>query len=103
LLESPTEVREKRSLPIRSRTAFPACGSLRSPTARSSAVDVYKYSGRKDVVVADAQNKLDDAIRANQPVATEDALFLSRLGLIEVIRDVTGAVEFGAHVVLEAL
>jgi len=66
------------------------------------AVDVYKYSGHRDVVVADTQNKLDDAIRANKPVATEDALLLSRSGLIDVICDVTGSVEFGAHVVLEA-
>ena len=66
------------------------------------AVDVYKYSGHKDVVVADTQNKLDDTIRANKPVATEDALLLSRSGLIDVICDVTGSVEFGAHVVLEA-
>ena len=66
------------------------------------AVDVYKYSGHKDVIVASTQNKLDDAIRANKPVATEDALLLSRSGLIDVICEVTGSVEFGAHVVLEA-
>ena len=66
------------------------------------AVDVYKYSGHKDVVVADTQSQLDDAIRANRPVTTEDALLLSRSGLIDVICEVTGSVEFGAHVVLEA-
>ena len=66
------------------------------------AVDVFRYSGRKDVVVADTQNKLDDAIRANKAVATENALLLSRSGLVDVICDVTGSVEFGAHVVLEA-
>src|SRR5690242_2910339 len=66
------------------------------------AVDIYKYSGHKDVVVADTQNQLDDAIRANKPVTTEDALLLSRSGLIDVICEVTGSVEFGAIVVLEA-
>lgn len=66
------------------------------------AVDVFHYSGHKDVVVADTQNKLDDAIRANKAVATENALLLSRSGLVDVICDVTGSVEFGAHVVLEA-
>jgi predicted homoserine dehydrogenase-like protein len=66
------------------------------------AVEVYKYSGHKDVVVANTQNQLDDAIRANKPVATEDALLLSRSGLIDVICEVTGSVEFGAIVVLEA-
>ena len=43
-----------------------------------------------------------DAIRANKLVATEDAFLLSRSGLIDIICDVTGSVEFGAHVVLEA-
>jgi predicted homoserine dehydrogenase-like protein len=66
------------------------------------AVEVYKYSGHEEVVVADTQNRLDDAIRKNRPVATEDAFLLSRSGLIDVICDVTGSVEFGAHVVLEA-
>src|SRR5262245_6901175 len=66
------------------------------------AVDVYKYSGRTDVVVADTQRTLDDAIRANKPAVTEDALFLSHSALLDVICEVTGSVEFGAHVVLEA-
>lgn len=66
------------------------------------AVDVYKYSGHKDVVIADTQGKLDDALRAGKPVATEDALLMARSGLVDVICDVTGSVEFGAHVTLEA-
>jgi predicted homoserine dehydrogenase-like protein len=66
------------------------------------AVDVYKYSGHKDVIITDVQNKLDDAIRANEPVVTGDALLLSRSGLIDVICEVTGSVEFGTHVALEA-
>src|SRR5262245_16572081 len=51
------------------------------------AVDVYKYSGHEDVVVVDTQNQLDDAIGANKPVTTEDALLLSRSGFIDVICD----------------
>jgi predicted homoserine dehydrogenase-like protein len=66
------------------------------------AVDVYKYSGHKAVVVADTQTQLDEAVRARKPVATEDAFLLSRSEHIDVICDVTGSVEFGAHVVLEA-
>jgi predicted homoserine dehydrogenase-like protein len=66
------------------------------------AVDVFHYSGHEDVVVADTQNKLDDAIRANKPVVTEDALLMTRSELVDVVVDVTGSVEFGAHVVLEA-
>jgi predicted homoserine dehydrogenase-like protein len=66
------------------------------------AVDVYHYSGHKDVAIADTQNKLDDAIRSNKPVVTEDAFLMARSGFVDVLVDVTGSVEFGAHVVLEA-
>jgi predicted homoserine dehydrogenase-like protein len=66
------------------------------------AVDVYHYSGHKDVAIVDTQNKLDDAIRSNKPVATEDAFLMARSGFVDVLVDVTGSVEFGAHVVLEA-
>jgi len=66
------------------------------------AVQVYNYSGRNDVFIADTQSKLDEAIRDKRPVAAEDALLLSRSDQIDVICDVTGSVEFGAHVALEA-
>jgi len=66
------------------------------------ALDVFHYSGFDDVVVADRQQQLDDAISANRPTVTEDALLLARSGLIDVLVDATGSVEFGAHVVLEA-
>jgi predicted homoserine dehydrogenase-like protein len=66
------------------------------------ALDVFHYSGFDDVVVADSQQQLDDAIRANRPTVTEDGLLLARSGLIDLLVDTTGSVEFGAHVVLEA-
>jgi len=66
------------------------------------AVDVFHYSGCDDVALAETQRQLDDAILANRPVATEDGLLLARSPLVDVLVDVTGSVEFGAHVVLEA-
>jgi len=66
------------------------------------AVEVFRYSGCDDVAVAETQRQLDDAILANRPVATEDGLLLARSPLVDVLVDVTGSVEFGAHVVLEA-
>jgi predicted homoserine dehydrogenase-like protein len=66
------------------------------------AVDVFRYSGCDDVAVAETQRQLDDAILAHRPVATEDGLLLARSPLVDVLVDVTGSVEFGAHVVLEA-
>ncbi|MDJ0367175.1 NAD(P)-dependent oxidoreductase [Hymenobacter sp. H14-R3] len=46
---------------------------------------------------------LERCIELGQPAITDDALLLSRAGGIDVIIEVTGAVEHGAHVVLEAI
>ena len=66
------------------------------------AVSVFKYAGHEDIVVTDSQRTFDDAASRLQPVATEDAMLLARSEHIDVLVDVTGSVEFGAHVVLEA-
>jgi predicted homoserine dehydrogenase-like protein len=64
--------------------------------------NVYAYAGRDDAVEATTQTALDEAIRSGKPVVTEDVFLLARSPLIDVLVDVTGAVEFGAHVILEA-
>lgn len=46
---------------------------------------------------------LERCIELGQPAIAADALLLSRAGGIDVIIEVTGAVEHGAHVVLEAI
>ena len=66
------------------------------------AVNVFEYAGRTGVVIATSQGQLEDAISIGKPVATEDAFLLARSGQIDVLVDVTGSVEFGAHVILEA-
>jgi predicted homoserine dehydrogenase-like protein len=66
------------------------------------AVGVHEYVGREDVVVAESQNELDDAVRAGRPVATQDPMLLSRSEQIDALVDVTGSVELGANVALEA-
>jgi len=53
------------------------------------ALDVFHYAGYQDVAVAETQTQLDDAIRANKPVATENASFLARSELVDVVVDVT--------------
>jgi predicted homoserine dehydrogenase-like protein len=68
----------------------------------SRAVDVFHYAGQQDVVIAENQRQFDDAIRHNKPAATEDAFLLARSDLVDVVVDVTGSVEFGAHAVLES-
>jgi predicted homoserine dehydrogenase-like protein len=66
------------------------------------AIDAFHYCGYENAVVAESQHEFDDAIRANRPAATADALLMSRSELVDVLVDTTGSVEFGAHVVLEA-
>jgi predicted homoserine dehydrogenase-like protein len=63
---------------------------------------VYRYSGFEDIATAGTQSQLDQAIRQGKPVVAEDPFLLCRSGEIDVIIDVTGSVEFGAHVILEA-
>jgi predicted homoserine dehydrogenase-like protein len=65
------------------------------------AVRGYEEAGVKPVTV-NSLDAIEDAIRAGRPAATEDAMLLCRSEQIDVLIDVTGAVEFGARVVLEA-
>jgi predicted homoserine dehydrogenase-like protein len=66
------------------------------------ALDIFTYSGRTDPVEATTQTHLDEAIRADRPVVSEDAFLLARSEQIDILVDVTGSVEFGARVLLEA-
>ena len=66
------------------------------------AFDVYRYAGHDEVVAAASQSALDDAVRRGLAVVAEDALTICRSPEIDVVIDVTGSVEFGAHVILEA-
>src|SRR5207245_6900837 len=63
---------------------------------------VYRYSGFDNVVMAGSQAQLDQAIRQGKPAVAEDPFMMCRSSEIDVIVDVTGSVEFGAHVILEA-
>ena len=66
------------------------------------AVAVFRYAGCEDIVIAESQHKFDDAAARGRPIATEDPMLLARSPHIDVLVDVTGSVEYGAHVVLEA-
>src|SRR5208283_1732297 len=66
------------------------------------AFHVYQYAGVEDIVEATTQAQLENAIRAGKPVVTQDAFLLARSEEVDVLVDVTGSVEFGANVVLEA-
>ena len=66
------------------------------------ALHVYRYSGREDALVASTVAELDDAVGAGRPAVTDDAFLLCESEQIDVLVDVTGSVEFGAQVLLEA-
>jgi predicted homoserine dehydrogenase-like protein len=65
------------------------------------AVEAYRYGGL-DPVVARNQGELEDAIAKGTPVVTDDWTLLTRSAQIDALIDVTGAVEFGAHMVMDA-
>ena len=64
--------------------------------------DVFRYSGKEEIRRVTTQRELDQAIGANIPAYTDDAFLLARSDFVDVIVDVTGSVEFGARVALEA-
>ncbi|MFZ2154596.1 MAG: Gfo/Idh/MocA family oxidoreductase [Bradyrhizobium sp.] len=66
------------------------------------AVAVFKYAGGEDIVVTESQSKFDNAAACARPIATGDPMLLARSPHIDVLVDVTGSVEYGAQVVLEA-
>jgi predicted homoserine dehydrogenase-like protein len=62
---------------------------------------VYRYAGVEAVDVT-SQAALDTAVRRGTAAVAEDPFMICRSTEIDVIVDVTGSVEFGAHVILEA-
>ncbi|MFT3731425.1 MAG: Gfo/Idh/MocA family oxidoreductase [Hyphomicrobium sp.] len=65
------------------------------------AADVFRYAGI-DATMADSQRRLDDTIALGLAAATDDPMLLCRSPHIDVIVEATGAVDFGAHVIIEA-
>jgi predicted homoserine dehydrogenase-like protein len=67
------------------------------------AVRAYREAGVEDVRAVSSVGEVEDAVARGQHAVTEDALLLCQAGGIDVIVEVTGAVEFGAGVVLAAI
>ncbi|MCK0103890.1 Gfo/Idh/MocA family oxidoreductase [Pseudohalocynthiibacter sp. F2068] len=63
----------------------------------------YQEAGAENVVQVKRLDALEDAIRAGQPAIAEDAHLLCRAENIDVLIEVTGAIEFGAEIVLDAI
>ena len=65
-------------------------------------VGIFDYAGRPGAAVVNPQAEFEAALRAGKPVVTEDAFLLARSEQLDVLVDVTGSVEFGANVFMEA-
>jgi predicted homoserine dehydrogenase-like protein len=66
------------------------------------ALGICEYAELGVPVVTTDQSEAEDAIRAGRVVVSEDAFTLCRAEQVDVLVDLTGSVEFGAQVVLEA-
>lgn len=64
---------------------------------------LYNEAGVQDLVTADNQQHLDEAVAAGKHCIMEDPHLLCACPHIDVIVEITGAVEFGAHVVMDAI
>jgi predicted homoserine dehydrogenase-like protein len=66
------------------------------------AFDAYRYAGVEDVASAGTQTALDQAIQQGRAVVAHEWMAICRSPEIDVVLEVTGSVEFGAHIILEA-
>jgi predicted homoserine dehydrogenase-like protein len=67
------------------------------------AIRAYTEAGIENMQSVTSVNQLEDAIRANNYAVTDDALLLCQADGIDALIEVTGAIEFGARVVMEAI
>jgi predicted homoserine dehydrogenase-like protein len=67
------------------------------------AADAYRYAGVENFVTVDSTPALEDAIANDRPAITDDSFLLAEAGNIDCLFDVTGALEFGAHITMKAI
>lgn len=65
--------------------------------------EAYRYSGVEDFVMVDSTQALEDAIANGRAAITDNPFLLAEAGNIDCLFDVTGALEFGAHVTMKAI
>ncbi|MEH2326821.1 MAG: Gfo/Idh/MocA family oxidoreductase [Nostoc sp.] len=68
-----------------------------------AAKQAYSEAGIEDIQVVATVSELEDAIANGKYAVTEDAKLLCQAQGIDALIEVTGAVEFGAHIVMEAI
>ncbi|HLO89178.1 MAG TPA: Gfo/Idh/MocA family oxidoreductase [Nostocaceae cyanobacterium] len=68
-----------------------------------TAKQAYLEAGIEDIQVVNTLGDLEEAIAHHKYAVTEDPFLLCRAANIDALIEVTGAVEFGAHVITEAI
>ncbi len=70
----------------------------------SRAGEAYRFANEAiEPITADGQASFNAAVSAGKPVITDDPFLLTRCGELDALVDLTGAVELGAHVTLDAI
>jgi predicted homoserine dehydrogenase-like protein len=67
------------------------------------AAQAYTEAGLETFDTVTSVSALEDAIQRGRPAITDDGMLLAEAGNIDCIVEVTGAIEFGAHVVMKAI
>ncbi len=67
------------------------------------AIRAYNEAGCEDVVEVNNLEKLEDAISKGKYAVTEDELLVCQAELVDVVIEVTGTIELGAKVSIEAI
>uniref|UniRef100_UPI000CEED881 NAD(P)H-dependent oxidoreductase n=1 Tax=Chroococcidiopsis sp. TS-821 TaxID=1378066 RepID=UPI000CEED881 len=67
------------------------------------AIRAYSEAGIDNIRTVSSTDQLEQAIRTNTYAVTDDALLLCQAEGIDALIEVTGAIEFGARVVMEAI
>ncbi len=68
-----------------------------------NAEDAYSYAGVSDYATASTQAEVARALESGRPIVTDDPLLLARADGVDVVLEATGAVEYGARAVVEAI
>ncbi|MBD1832699.1 Gfo/Idh/MocA family oxidoreductase [Cyanobacteria bacterium FACHB-472] len=63
----------------------------------------YNEAGIEDLQIIKSVSELEDAIARGKYAITDDAMLLCKAEGIDALVEVTGAIEFGAHVAMEAI
>jgi len=69
----------------------------------SKAITTYEYAGVADPKLIEKNSQLSDAINAGKYAVTDNAMLLIDSSEIDVILEVTGSIEYGAHIVLNTI